>query len=117
MHCPVHAYRLMARPVLVLLALLAAAAIPASANAQLRSLPPDSRLGVMRHVQGMHVRIDDRIVRLAAGAQIRDATNRIVLPVAVPPGSAVRYTLDRDGYLFRVWILSPQELSREKGRR
>jgi len=107
----------MARPVLVLFALLAAAAVPASANAQLRSLPPESRLGVMRHMQGMLVRIDDRTVRLAAGAQVRDATNRIVLPVAVPPGSTVRYTLDREGYLFRVWILSPQELAREKGGR
>jgi len=109
---------MMARSVLLSgLAFLVAAASVSAAHAQLRALPEDSRLGVMRHVQGMLVRIDDRTVRLAAGAQVRDAPNRIVLPVAIPRGSIVRYTLDREGYLFRVWILSPQELAREKAGR
>ena len=105
------------RPVLRLFALLAAAACAQAAYAQMRSLPEDSGLGVMRHVEGMIVQIDQRLVRLAPGAQIRDAANRIVLPVAVPPGSAVRYTLDREGFLYRVWILSPQELARERSQR
>jgi hypothetical protein len=29
----------------------------------------------------------------------------------------VRYTLDRDGAIYRVWILSPQEIARERGAR
>jgi hypothetical protein len=97
----------------VLVLLLAAAFVPA-ADAQLRPMPQDSAFGVMRHIEGMIVQIDKRVVRLAPGAQIRDPADRIVLPVSVPPGSAVRYTLDREGYLYRVWILSPQELAREK---
>jgi len=109
---------MMARSVLSpLLAFLVAAAFVSAAHAQLRSLPEDSRLGVMRHVEGMLVRIDNKTVRLAAGAQVRDAANRIVLPVAIPQGSIVRYTLDHEGYLFRIWILSPQELARERGGR
>jgi hypothetical protein len=106
-----------ALPVLRRLALLVAAVLVPAAQAQLRSLPAESRLGVMRHVEGMIVQIDDRTVRLAPGAQIRDAANRVVLPVAVPTGSAIRYTLDQEGSLFRAWILSPEELAREPSRR
>jgi hypothetical protein len=97
--------------------LAAAAAFAQAAHAQLRSLPQNAARGEMRHVRDMIVQIGDRTVRLAPGAQIRDAANRIVLPAAVPPGSPVRYTLDRDGAIYRVWILSPQEIARERGAR
>ena len=107
----------MIRSVFRFLALLAAATFLPAAYAQLRPMPPDSAFGVMRHLEGMTVQIDKKVVRLAPGAQIRDPANRIVLPVSVPPGSAVRYTLDRDGYLYRVWILSRQELAREQAAR
>jgi hypothetical protein len=94
-----------------LVALVAAAAIAQAAHAQLRSIPATAALGKMRHVADMVVQIDDRSVRLAPGAQIRDAANRIVVPSSVPPGSLVKYTLDRDGAVYRVWILSPRELA------
>lgn len=107
----------MTRSVLRILALVGVAAFLPAAHAQLRPMPPGSAFGVIRHLEGMIVQIDKRVVRLAPGAQIRDPANRIVLPVSLPPGSAVRYTLDRDGYVHRVWILSPQELAREKAAR
>ncbi len=68
----------------------------------------------MRHEQDMIVRIDGRIARLAPGAQIRDIENRLVLPAMLPPGSRVKYTVDSQGLVDRVWILSPREAARER---
>jgi hypothetical protein len=77
--------------------------------AQLRTIPQDARRGVLRHAQEMVVEIDGVATQLAAGAQIRDASNRIVVPLAVPPGALVRYRLDTEGRVSEVWLLSPEE--------
>ena len=75
----------------------------------LRTIPDDAKRGVMSPVQGMTVEIDGKRIELAAGAQIRDSRNMIVLPTTVPRGVLVKYQLGMDGKLNRVWILSPQE--------
>jgi hypothetical protein len=76
-----------------------------AAAAQLRAIPPDAKRGTLRHVQDMIVEIDGARVYLAKGAQIRGQSNTIVLPAAVPPGSAV----SKSGEVKQVWILTPQE--------
>jgi hypothetical protein len=86
---------------------LLSALIPALA--QIRSLPEDAKRGEIRHVQDMDVEIDGRRQRLAPGAQIRDAVNLLVLPAAIPAGARVKYVLNADGQVHRVWILTPQE--------
>ncbi|MGA7983710.1 MAG: hypothetical protein WCA01_00850 [Burkholderiales bacterium] len=85
------------------------AALPASALAQLRTIPADARRGEIRHVQGMLVEINGQRVLLAPGAQIRDASNRILVPTALPPGAKIRYLLDAQGNPFRIWLLTPEE--------
>jgi hypothetical protein len=87
------------------------------AGAQLRTIPADAKLGDMRHVQEMLVEIDGTTQRLAPGAQIRDADNRIVLPAALPERSRVRYLLDAEGMVRRVWILAPAEMPAEDAAR
>jgi hypothetical protein len=77
--------------------------------AQLRSVPPEAKRGVMRHLQDMVVQIDNSRARLSPGAQIRDIHNRLVLPTAIPPGSIVKYRADAQGLVSEVWILTPQE--------
>ena len=79
------------------------------AHAQVRSIPPEAKQGEMRHVQDMLVSIDGKQQRLAPGVQIRDASNRILLPAHVPAGSKVKYLVDQEGLVRRVWILSPAE--------
>jgi len=79
------------------------------ACAQLRSLPAEARRGQIRHLQEMIVQVDGQAARLAAGAQVRDAHNRIVLPTAIPPGSVVKYTVNGRGEVSAVWILTEQE--------
>jgi hypothetical protein len=92
---------------LVFALLLALAA--GGAQAQFRTIAPEAKRGVMRHVEGMTVQINGKRAQLAAGAQIRDGRNMVVVPAAVPPDVVVKYLLDGQGQLSRVWILSPQE--------
>ena len=82
----------------------------AAAAAQLRPIPEDAQIGVMRHLEVMTVEVDGQPQQLSPGAQIRDADNRIILPSALPPGSIVKYVRDPDGQIRRVWILTPDEL-------
>jgi hypothetical protein len=95
--------RLLAAP------LLLAAFLCGPAAAQLRSIPPQAKAGTIRHLQDMYVSIDGARRRLAPGAQIRDADNRLVLPTSIPADSSVRYLRDAEGLVRQVWILSPQE--------
>ena len=83
--------------------------LAAPAHAQVRSIPVEAKRGEMRHVQESIVAIDGVPQRLAPGAQIRDPDNRLVVPTAVPAGSPVRYLLDAEGLVRRVWILTPAE--------
>ena len=65
--------------------------------------------GTLRHLQGMIVDIDGKRERLAPGAQIRDPANRLILPVAIPPGVTVKYKRNDAGLVSRVWLLTRRE--------
>ena len=93
--------------------LLAALLAGATAHAQVRAIPEEAKRGEMRHVQNMIVNISGTEQRLAPGAQIRDAANRVVLPASVPPNSEVKYTLDAQGQVRQVWILTPHEAAKQ----
>ena len=88
---------------------LIASLCAASAQAQFRAIPAEAKRGELRHVQDMIVEINGNAMRLSPGAQIRDPDNLIMVPMAVPPGVLVRYTLDAQGMVKQVWILSPVE--------
>jgi len=93
-------------------ALLAA---PALAQFRTPPIPVDSYRGVIRHLNGMSVAIDQKAARLAPGAQIRDQQNLIIVPTAIPQGGAwADYTLNSDGEVFRAWLLTPEEFARPK---
>ena len=85
-----------------------------SAWAQLRAIPPDTKRGELTHLRENVVQLDDKQVRLAPGALIRDTNNIIVLPTMVPTKAVVRYQIDNQGMLSRAWILSPQEAAQDK---
>ena len=92
-----------------LLAMLLFTSTAGAAQAQLRTIPAEAKRATLSHVQGMTVEIDGKRTELAAGAQIRDADNMIVLPAAVPAGVLVKYMPDVQGQVSRIWILSKQE--------
>jgi hypothetical protein len=83
-----------------------------SAYAQLRSIPDEAKRGEIRHLQDMVVAIDGVPQRLAPGAQIRDASNRLVVPAAVAAGTEVKYVLNDEGLVRQIWVLSPAEAAK-----
>ena len=88
-------------------------AVSVLAQARPSPIPQDSRRGYIRHVQEMAVIVDDKAMQLAAGAIIRDQRNLIIVPVTIPrEGAWAAYNLDRDGQIFRVWLLTPDEIAR-----
>ena len=89
--------------------LICALILPAAAVAQVRQIPDDAKRGNIVHVQGNMVNIDSRPMRLSAGAQIRNRNNLIIVPMSLPPGALVKYTLDRMGQIHRIWLLTPEE--------
>jgi len=82
-----------------------------------RSLPADAKLAEFAVVQHPIVTVDNASLRLAPGAQIRDEANRIVLPTSLQGKYRVLFTTDNRGEIFRVWILSPDELAELKSRK
>lgn len=93
------------------LALIVFASCSTLATAQLRTIPEDAVLGLLRHLEAMVVEIDGKPRSLSAGAQIRDPDNRLVLPVSLVEKTQVRYLVDSAGMVHRVWILSAAEKS------
>ena len=81
----------------------------AAAAQQLRTIPPDAKVGTLRHLQDMTVDLDGKREQLAPGAQIRDPANRLVLPGAIPPGVLVKYRRNNAGAVNQVWFLTQRE--------
>ena len=88
-------------------------AVSVLAQARPSPIPQDSKRGYIRHVREMAVTVDDKAMQLAAGAIIRNQQNLIIVPVTIPrEGAWAAYNLDRDGQIFRVWLLTRDELAR-----
>jgi len=97
---------------------LVSALLAAPAIAQVRTppIPQESLRGFVHHLQEMAVIVDEKVVvQLAAGAQIRDQQNLIIVPLAIPrSGAWADFTLNAERQIFRVWLLTPAELAQPK---
>jgi len=89
--------------------LICALVLPVSAVAQVRQIPENAKRGSIVHIQDAVVQIDGQPMRLSAGAQTRGENNLIIVPMSLPPGALVKYTLDGSGQIHRVWVLTPEE--------
>ncbi len=106
------------RTVLALVVAVLAFALPCASTAQMRTLPQDTERGYIAPLEGSKVLIDGRPMRLAPGATIRNQENLIIVPSALPPeGARAEYTLDADGAIFRAWLVTDREATRERPRR
>lgn len=97
--------------------LLAAVGTPQLAQAQVqRLLPAKTVRGTIHFESPPHVVVDGKPDRLAPGARVRDAHNRIALTGALRGKTfEVRYLRDAAGVIREAWILTPAELAREGG--
>ena len=83
-----------------------------TAAGQLRTIPSDAERAQIRHVQENVVELNGQQAQLAPGAQIRDASNRLIVPMALPPAAVVKYRLDEKGQVREIWVLTDEEAAR-----
>jgi hypothetical protein len=74
-----------------------------------RDFPPNAVRAIFSVVQSPVVKLYRQELQLAPGAQIRDELNLIVQPASLSGRYRVLYTLDTNGNVYRVWILTPEE--------
>ena len=92
---------------------LLACALPAQAQLQ-RNFPATALRGELVVTQPPDVLLNGQPARLAPGSRIRDEANMVVLSASlVQRRLPVHFTLDRDGMIFDVWVLTPAELARK----
>ncbi|MDE2583868.1 MAG: hypothetical protein KGN39_00610 [Betaproteobacteria bacterium] len=89
-------------------------AVYALAQGVVRYIPSQAAVGRMSAISENQVPIGSYTYRLAPGIQIRNSQNLIVLSDTLRNFSgtvAVRYLVDFNGDLSRVWILSDAEIN------
>jgi len=96
-----------------LLVIFAALSFSLSAHAA-RNFPPKVQAGELRGIQNSLAQIGDNTYRLTPATRIYDANNLIVLPVSAPQGGRVLFLLDPQGFLSKIWVLTPEEAARFK---
>jgi hypothetical protein len=97
-----------------LLALIVASiAVAVWAQSLARTIPREAQRGEFTHVMQGIVSVNGQQMKLAPGALIYAQNNLTVVPSEVPPNSLVEYTVDRNGDLAKVWILTPAEAARQ----
>jgi hypothetical protein len=89
--------------------LICALMLASAAVAQVRQIPDVAKRGNIVHIQGPIVEIDGQRMRLSPGARIRSQANLFIVPMSLPPGALVKYTLDGSGQIRRIWVLTPEE--------
>ena len=88
-------------------------ATPATAQAP-RNFPATALRGELVVTAPPEVLLNKRPARLAPGARIRGADNMLVMSgAAVNQRLLVHYTLDLQGQMLDVWVLTPAEAARK----
>lgn len=83
-----------------------------SALAAPRHFPAYAKRGILSASIFPQVMIDGQAQTLAPGAKIMSQQNTIVLPSSLMSNSyKVNYTIDRQGFIDKVWILTNEELA------
>lgn len=83
--------------------------VPSVTAGVFRTIPVDAPRAEMYPPQGGFVLLDGTAVPMAAGAQIRDQSNRVVMPASLFDKQLVRFKTDPAGQVSQVWILTPEE--------
>jgi hypothetical protein len=87
-----------------------AAFLPLQALADPREFPSHARRGRMTPGYFPEIVIDGKVRRLSPAARIFNADNMVELPAAVRGTNiVVNYTVNGDGDIDRVWILTAEE--------
>lgn len=105
-------------PVLLFMLAIMLTGLACNVHAQLARLfpppPPDSKLGELTAIEYPLVRINDEILQLGAGGQIRGTNNFIILPSLLTEFGPILYWIGPTGDVQRIWLLTPEEAAQAK---
>ncbi len=76
-----------------------------------RDFPADATRARFSVIQYPIVKLGKYTMRLAPGAQVRDESNQIIMAPSLSGSYHSLFTLDRSGEVFRVWILTDDEVA------
>lgn len=82
----------------------------------IRTLPTESKRGVMAPPWNGQVQIDGQTFLLSPGVVIRNELNMAIPPMMMQAPAPVRYQTDAMGAVYRVWILSAAEATLAENR-
>lgn len=97
---------------ILLLLILSGMHVAATGYAQVqRLLPQNAKRGELVGQQYVFplVQINNKVMKLAPGGLIFDQNNRTILHGYLPPYADVLYTIDTNGQVARIYILTPRE--------
>jgi hypothetical protein len=101
-------------PRFALSALICLSALGYAAGAMAdRAFPPHAQRGEMKAFAYPHMKIGDKTLRMAAGGRIYNEQNMIIMPASLQKQTAqIVYTVDINGQLGAVWLLTPEEVKK-----
>ena len=95
-------------------AFVVAACLAAPAAAQTRAFSPDALRGALVIASPSEAVLDGRPVRLAPGLRIRGQDNMLAMSGSLLGARLlVNYTIDTQGLVNHVWILTPAEAAKQ----
>ena len=98
----------------VLTAIIDQSSVPAPVpvySAMVRSFPANATKGLLTPPIQQSVLINGQAFHASPGLQVRNDQNLIMMPGMLQQTAPVRYQLDQMGNVWRIWILSANELA------
>ncbi|MFM9888017.1 MAG: hypothetical protein ACKVQT_33745 [Burkholderiales bacterium] len=93
-----------------LLAVAAVVLINLTALAQgVRAIPSEAVRGTVTHLSAFLVEVNGVPTQLSANVRIWSTDNLLIVPSALPPRSLVKYQLDNNRQVERMWVLTKAE--------
>jgi hypothetical protein len=94
-----------------LVAMIAAASVSPAFSA--RNFPENAMRGEIKSHNYPYLKIGDKTLRLAVGGRIFNQSNFIIMPAYLQSQTAqIMYTIDMNGHLSRVWLLTAEEAAK-----
>lgn len=83
--------------------------ITSQTQAQLRTFPEKTKVGMLQMGNFPEALLDDERIRFAPGVRILNEANISVIPMSIQGPKRIRYRLDPTGQIDLAWILSEAE--------
>ena len=74
-----------------------------------RAIPSDAVRGTVTHRSAFLVEVNGVPTQLSANVRIWNTDNLLIVPSALPPRSIVKYQLDTNRQVARIWVLTKTE--------